>query len=151
MIDPKGGPGWNRNLLVVSTAEELGGSLARYLSDGDVVKIVVPVVGQGLLDWLANDERAFSHAEDVAGRLAEELPGNAVAAGAGEADVGLAVRDALATFPADEILVAVVTNGDEDVTESINATNTRRGRTIEGVPVRVVAVTVSGPDGVARS
>src|SRR6187397_2449107 len=96
-----------RNVLVVSTVEDLGTSLRAQLHEDDVVKVVVPVVGQGVLDWLANDERAFSHAVEVADRLAEDLPGDTVEAGAGEADVALAIRDALATFPADEIVVAV--------------------------------------------
>src|SRR5438105_1688997 len=94
-----------RNVLVVSTVEDIGTSLRAQLDENDVVKVVVRVVGQGVLDWLANDERAFSHAVEVADRLAEELPGETVDAGAGEADVALAIRDALATFPADEILV----------------------------------------------
>ena len=46
------------------------------------------------------------HVERVPERTAERLPGETVEAVAGEADVGLAVRDALASFPADEIVVA---------------------------------------------
>ena len=53
------------------------------------------------------------HAVEVADRLAEELPGETVDAGAGEADVALAIRDALATFPADEIVVAVSRDDEE--------------------------------------
>ncbi len=41
-------------------------------------------------------------------------------AGAGEADVALAIRDALATFPADEIVVAV-SRDDEDVRDAITS------------------------------
>ena len=59
------------------------------------------------LDWLANDEKAFGHAERIAERTADQLPGQTVETFAGEANVGLAIRDALATFPADEIVVAV--------------------------------------------
>ena len=62
-------------------------------------------------------------------------------AGAGEADVALAIRDALATFPADEIVVAV-SRDDEDVADAIvSGSETPAGaRQIEGVPVRFVAV-----------
>ena len=74
-----------RNVLVVSTVEEIGSALNAQLHEDDVVKVVVPVVGQGVLDWLANDEQAFSHAVKIADRLAEELPGETVDAGAGEA------------------------------------------------------------------
>ena len=47
----------------------------RLGDDVSSLKVVVPVVKQGFLDWLANDERAFSQAEDEAARLAAELPG----------------------------------------------------------------------------
>lgn len=136
-IDPATG---GRNVLVVSTVEELGSSLRAHLRDDDIVKVVVPVVGQGVLDWLANDERAFSHAVEVADRLAEELPGETVAAGAGEADVALAIRDALATFPADEIVVAV-SRDDDDVRDAIRSESETGGaREFEGLPLRFMAV-----------
>jgi hypothetical protein len=136
-IDPATG---GRNVLVVSTVEELGSSLRAHLRDDDTVKVVVPVVGQGVLDWLANDERAFSHAVEVADRLAEELPGETVAAGAGEADVALAIRDALATFPADEIVVAV-SRDDDDVRDAIRSESETGGaREFEGLPLRFMAV-----------
>jgi len=130
-----------RNVLVISTVEELGSSLRAHLHDDDVVKGVVPIVAQGVLDWLANDERAFSHAVEIADRLAEDLPGETVDAGAGEADVALAIRDALATFPADEIVVAVSLD-DEGVRDAITSDSETpaEGRRIEGVPLRFVAV-----------
>jgi hypothetical protein len=140
-----GGSG-GRNVLVVSTVEELGTSLRSHLRDDDVVKVIVPVVGQGVLDWLANDERAFTHAVEVADRLAEDLPGESVDSGAGEADVALAIRDALATFPADEIVVAV-SRDDIDLEDAIapgleaSGAETPSGvRQIENIPVRFVAV-----------
>jgi hypothetical protein len=134
------GPG-RRNVLVLSTVEELGSSLQAHLQDDDVVKVVVPVVGQGVLDWLANDERAFSHAVEVADRLAEELPGETVDAGAGESDVALAIRDALATFPADEILIAV-SRDDEDVRDAVTAASgaPAGSRYLDGIPLRFVSV-----------
>ena len=59
-----------RNVLVVSTVDHAESVLRKRLGD-DVgsLKVVVPVVQQGFLDWLANDERAFSQAEDEAERL----------------------------------------------------------------------------------
>src|SRR6478736_4570634 len=130
-------PTGGRNVLVVSTVEEIGSALRSHLHEDDVVKVVVPVVGQGVLDWLANDERAFSHAVEVADHLAEELPGETVDAGAGEADVALAIRDALATFPADEIVVAVSRADEEIADEIVSGSETPTGaRQIEGVPIR---------------
>jgi hypothetical protein len=133
--------GSGRNVLVVSTVEEIGSALNAQLHEDDVVKVVVPVVGQGVLDWLANDEKAFSHSVEVADRLADDLPGETVDAGAGEADVALAIRDALATFPADVIVVAV-SREDVDLEDAIasGSGSTAGARRIEGIPVRFVSV-----------
>jgi hypothetical protein len=97
------------------------------------------VVRQGALDWLANDQKAFGHAERVAERTAQELPGATVATVAGEADVGLAIRDALATFPADAIVVAVRPSDEEGFVESL-ATDSAPQRSIEGVAVSYVVI-----------
>ena len=128
-----------RNVLVVSTVEHSDDVLREHVGDADTLKVVVPVVKQGILDWLASDEKAFSHAQEVAGRTADELPGETVEAVAGEADVGLAVRDALATFPADEIVVAVRPADEEGIVESL-ATDTAPKHSVDGVPVRFVVI-----------
>src|SRR5687768_7419839 len=106
-------------VLVVSTVEHTDESLRSHVGEADTIKVVVPVVRQGFIDWLANDERAFSRAERVAERMADELPGETHQAVAGEANVGLAVRDALATFPADEIVVVVRPEEQERFVESV--------------------------------
>ena len=52
-----------RNVLVVSAVDHAEDVLRRRLGpDVGELKVVVPVVQQGFLDWLANDERAASHA-----------------------------------------------------------------------------------------
>jgi hypothetical protein len=127
------------DILVVSTVEHGEVALRDQLGDADRVKVVVPVVRQGVLDWLANDERAFRHAERVAERTAEKLPGETVEAVAGEANVELAIRDALATFAADEIVVAIRPNEEEGLIES-RATADLPKRSIDGVPVRLVVI-----------
>jgi hypothetical protein len=104
-----------------------------------VIKVVTPIVKQGVLDWLANDQRAFSEAEREAGRVADELPGETVEAVAGEADVGLAIRDALATFPADQIVVALRPADQAGAVETA-ATATAPERSVEGIPVRTIVV-----------
>lgn len=129
----------SRNVLVVSTVERSHDVLREHVGDADAIKVVVPVVRQSVLDWLASDEKAFSHAEEVAERTAEQLPGETVEAVAGESDVGLAVRDALATFPADEIVVAVHPEDEESLVESV-ATDTAPTRSVAGVPVRFVVI-----------
>ncbi|HVD49157.1 MAG TPA: hypothetical protein VNB50_03915 [Gaiellaceae bacterium] len=128
-----------RNVLVISTVEHADDVLRAHVGEADTIKVVVPVVRQGVLDWLANDQEAISHAERVAEHTADQLPGETVDAVAGEADVELAIRDALATFPADEIVVAVRPEEDEGAVESM-ATETAPQRRLEGVPVRFVVI-----------
>jgi hypothetical protein len=128
-----------KNVLVVSTVEHADDVLRAHVGEADTIKVVVPVVRQGALDWLANDQKAFSHAEEVAERTADELPGESVDAVAGEANVGLAIRDALATFPADEIVVAVHPDEEEGLVESIGTDGAPQDR-IESVPVRYVVI-----------
>ena len=128
-----------RRVLVVSTVEHGEDVLRAQIGGADEIKVVVPVVRQGALDWLANDQKAFGHAERVAERTAQELPGETVEAVAGEADVGLAIRDALATFPADEIVVAVRPSDEEGLVESL-ATDSAPQRSVEGVPVSYVVI-----------
>ncbi len=126
-------------MLVVSTVEHPDEILRSHIAEADTVKVVVPVVRQGVLDWLANDEKAFSRAERVAADTAEKLPGETDDAVAGEADVGLAVRDALATFPADEIIVVVRPDEQRGRVES-GATASAPQQSVQGVPVRYVVV-----------
>jgi hypothetical protein len=128
-----------RRVLIVSTVEHGDDELHAHVGEADEVKVVVPVVRQGVLDWLANDEKAFGHAERVAERTADQLPGETVETVAGEANVGLAIRDALATFPADEIVVAVRPRDEEGLVESVATDNAPR-REVEGVPVRFVVI-----------
>ena len=77
--------------------------------------------------------------QKVAERTADQLPGETVETAAGEANVGLAIRDALATFPADEIVVAVGPSDQEGLVESL-ATDNAPERSVEGVPVRLVVI-----------
>lgn len=126
-------------VLVVSTVEHAETDLRDYLGEPDAIKVVVPVVRQGILDWLANDQRAFAEAERVAERTAEQLPGETVEAVAGEAKIDLAIRDALATFPADEIVVALRPEDQGGLVEAA-ATADMPQRRINGVPVRYLTI-----------
>jgi hypothetical protein len=128
-----------KNVLVVSTVEHADDVLRAHVGEADTIKVVVPVVRQGTLDWLAMDQKAFDHAERVAQRTAEQLPGETAEAVAGEAKVDLAIRDALATFPADEIVVAVRPDEKEGLVESI-ATDSAPQHRLEGLPVRYVVI-----------
>ena len=128
-----------RNVLVVSTVEHEEPTLRGAVGNADRVKVVVPVVKQGLLDWLANDERAFAHAAEVAEETAEELPADDVDAAAGEANVALAIRDALASFPADEVVVAIRPGDRDTLTERLDPGD-GAARSIDGVPLRFVVI-----------
>ena len=129
-----------KNVLVISTVEHADDVLRAHVGEAETIKVVVPVVREGVLDWLANDQEAIGHAERVAEHTAEQLPGETVEAGAGEADVGLAIRDALATFPADEIVVAVRPEEEEGFIESSATDTAPQQRLVEGVPVRFVVI-----------
>lgn len=128
-----------KKVLVVSTVEHADDVLRTHVGEADTVKVVVPVVRQGMLDWLANDQKAYSHAERVAERTAEQLPGETAEAVAGEPNVALAISDALATFSADEIVVAVRPADQEGLVES-DATKAVPRDSLEGVPVRLVVI-----------
>jgi len=125
------------NVLVVSTVDHPERVLGRRIDASDVLKVVVPVVRQGVLDWLANDQRAFALAERVAKRAGEELPGETVEAAPGEADVDLAIRDALATFDADEILVVLRPDDEAGIVEAM-ARPDAPGRSVYGIPLQTV-------------
>ena len=127
-----------RNVLVVSTVEHGEDVLrARLGSDVDEVKVVVPVVQQGFLDWLANDEQAAAAAERAAAHLADELP-RVSEARKGEADVLLAIEDALATFDADEVVVALHSEDEAPFAERVAQDDVRPS--VHGVPVRAVMI-----------
>ena len=128
-----------RNVLVVSTVEHAESVLQPHVGEAARIRVVVPVVRQGILDWLANDERAFAHAEKVAEGVAEQLPGETAEASAGEANIELAIRDALATFDADEIVIAVQSPDETGFVESRAARNLPT-RDVDGIPVRLVIV-----------
>ena len=127
-----------RSVLVVGAAEHAEGALrARLGKDVDEVRVVVPVVRQGFLDWLANDERAASEAEEEASRLAGELP-HVTDARKGEADVMLAIRDALVEFEADEIVIALHPEEEASFAERVGTADLRPS--VDGVPVRAIIV-----------
>src|SRR5215210_3440202 len=114
-----------KNVLDVTTVAHSEEILRSHIGEADTVKVVVPVVRQGFLDWLANDEKAFGQAERVAAKTARELPGN--------------TAEAVATFPADEIVVAVRPDEQEGFVESV-ATDNAPQQSVEGVPVRYVVI-----------
>ena len=126
------------NVLVVSAVDHAETALRGSLGeDIDEIKVVVPVVQQGFFDWLANDEKAASRAEEEGERLADALPG-ATDSSIGESDVMLAIQDALAEFSADEVVVALHPRDEAQFAERVAQSDMRPS--IQGVPVRVIVV-----------
>ena len=138
-LAPRYGVEMGRNILVVSTVHDAEDALRPHISDDDTIKVVMPVVRQSPLDWLANDEEAYSKAERAATDTAGRLPGETADASFVDSDVRRAIEDALATFSADEIIVAVRPGSDEGPVESA-ATDTAPRDEVRGVPVRYLVV-----------
>src|SRR5688572_28019904 len=82
--------------------------------EGAEVLVLSPAVHQsGLRFWMSDSDEAIASAEQAAGATASALEDDAgsVRATTGESEPLLAIQDALATFPADRI---VVFRGDSD-------------------------------------
>ena len=140
--DEAAGATEGRNVLVVATVENIGAAVDRHIHAGDNVKVVVPVVSQGFLDWLANDQRAFADAVGLAERTADGLPGTPVDAAAGEDDIELAIDDSLVTFPADELIVVIPREDEAAFRSTLHRAGNggTRSRSRQGITVRVVPV-----------
>ncbi len=89
------------------------------LADAEVL-VVAPAEEQSKLKfWMSDADDAIAEASERADQVADDLRSEGAQARTetGEADPVLAVRDALATFPADRILVF----GDEEVAQQVRA------------------------------
>jgi hypothetical protein len=101
----------SRNVLLVALdpvlEDQVRTAIAERTEDEDViVHVVAPVANVGKFQWLTGaDDEARAEAAELADRTAEAVEAE-VETEVGERDPLLAVEDALALFPADEILVA---------------------------------------------
>ena len=89
------------------------------ISDAEVL-VVSPADHQSKLQfWMSDADDAIAEASERGEEVAEELreEGAHARTETGEADPVLAVRDALATFPADRILVF----GDEELAQQVRS------------------------------
>ena len=103
----------SRNVLVVAldpgSEEEIKTAIeARHHVDEVNVRVVAPASSMSALQWLmADEDEARAEAEEVAVHAAEAVePGVPTETEVGDRDPLVAVEDALADFPADEIVVA---------------------------------------------
>ena len=102
-IGARRGPTVPRRVLVVAVEAVVPGGLAH----ADVV-VVAPALNSRLRRWVSDEDAARGRAEARLDTLLERLrpiTGH-VEGRVGDADPLLAIGDALATFPADEIVVA---------------------------------------------
>jgi hypothetical protein len=101
-----------RKVLVISTVAR-SAEAVRTAIGGDVgeLRVVVPVVDQTRLQWLANaDDEPREQAEQEAAQIGRELPSEQTESTAGDSDPLVAVKDALRDFDADEVVVVTRPN-----------------------------------------
>lgn len=131
--------------LIVTTVRADEQQLRQAIGDADEIRVVAPAADVSFLDWLTNDEDA---ARERA-RAAADRAGAAVAGDGthveidrtGEnTDVAEAIRDALRSFPADEIVV--VTRPGEETTWLEDDT-VRAAVDAHDIPVRHVELTAA--------
>ena len=101
-------------LLVLATDPVDADAVRRALPDDDLdgaeVLVVSPAVNESAVAfWVSDSDEAIDEAESAAERTAADLRerGAQARATTGESEPLLALQDALATFPADHVLVFV--------------------------------------------
>jgi hypothetical protein len=106
-------------LLVLATdpidADDLRGALNGEEIDGAEVLVVSPAVNASpVAFWVSDSDEAIADAESTARQTADALAaeGARTRAETGESEPLLALQDALATFPADRVVVFA--RGDEE-------------------------------------
>jgi hypothetical protein len=92
------------NLLIVA----LDAAIPAQAPDAEIL-VVVPALNSRLRHWLSDEDAARRRAEERAAAIVDRLEQSGVHAEGrvGDADPLLAIADALPTFPADEIVIAV--------------------------------------------
>jgi hypothetical protein len=129
-----------RDVLVITSSEwpiaELRAALGEDVGE---LRVVVPAVRQSRLQWLTNaDDDVRERADDAASTIADALPSQEAETSAGDSDPLLAVRDALAEFAADEVVV--VTRPDEAATWLEEGSSDAIARAIGGIKLTRLVV-----------
>jgi hypothetical protein len=127
-------------LLVLAPGVVDAAAVRRALPDDDLtgaeVMVVAPAIQEsGLRFWMSDADGAIQQAEEAAretaGALKAETDARTVRSTTGESEPLLALQDALATFPADRVLVFRHDGDDEGYREEFLADAQERF----GVPV----------------
>jgi hypothetical protein len=110
--------------LLVLTPEPIDAALLRSAAGEDAqdaeVLVVTPATHSSPLRfWMSDADDAIADAQSAAEETTERLEEEGIdaAADTGEAEPALAIQDALATFPADRIVVFTHPEGDRDYRE----------------------------------
>jgi hypothetical protein len=105
-----------RSVLVVTPVApdpgQLDSTIRAHAGADAITQVVVPAVGMSKLQWLTGEEDEARAAAEVTAQQTEQATGERTHAAVGDSDPVQAVQDALATFPADEIVI--VTRRDEE-------------------------------------
>ncbi len=133
-------------LLVLAPDAVDAAAVRRALPDDDLtgaeVLVVSPALQEsGLRFWMSDSDEAIRHAEAASAETAAAVRAEGAAsvrATTGESEPLLALQDALATFPADRIIVFTHPEGDLDYRED-EGLRDAEGRF--GVPVTFAEIT----------
>jgi hypothetical protein len=126
-------------VVVVSSAEIAPDALADAVSPDDEVHVVVPAVEQSRLQWLFNDEdKARAEALRVGRSIARSAPGDAVDVEAKPDPPQQAVRDAIAEFQPERIVLAL--REGEDASWMEEGELDESPPAIDGVPVERIHI-----------
>jgi hypothetical protein len=133
--EPKGDARGGRRVLVISTVSHSAAALRDVIGgEIDELRVVVPVVRQSRLQWLANaDDEPRERAQEEAAELGRGIPSNETESTAGDSDPLLAVEDALREFDANELVV--ITRPNEEASWLEEDKGREIAETIHGVPV----------------
>ncbi len=98
------------------SAEIIKDAVGATVAEGAEVLVVAPALNSRVRFWVSDPDPAIERAEKVAQESTERLNEEGVdAAGdTGESDPVLAIQDALATFPADEIVLCTHPSGEHN-------------------------------------
>jgi hypothetical protein len=109
--------------ILALVSEPISGEALRSALGDDAeeaeVMVVAPALDSRTRFWTSDNDEAIARAEQVQQESVERLGEDGVDAvgDTGEADPLLALQDALATFPAEEILIVTRPEGDQNWAE----------------------------------
>ncbi len=135
-VEQGAAPRKGRKVLVVTTVSRSAAVLREAIGgEIDELRVVVPVVHQSRLQWLANaDDSPREEAEETAAEVGRSLPSKETESTAGDSDPLVAVEDALREFEADEVVV--VTRPNEEASWLEEGKGREIAEKIRDVPLR---------------